>query len=151
MHKKCCPSRTIIFALTIIMLSATISAAGTISMQWDANTDADLAGYRVYYGNVSGNYDQSVDVGNVTSYTLNGLADCTMWYVAIKAYDTEGLESTNYSAEVSGWAQDGGVAIYVLACIKPGTSACCDGDIYRYDVEVCDAETSQCIFLAEHV
>ena len=105
MHKKCYPSRHIILALTILMLSATISAAGTISMQWNPVPDGDLAGYRIYYGNVSGNYDQSVDVGNVTSYTLTGLADCTMWYAAVKAYDTENLESVDYSAEISGWAR----------------------------------------------
>ena len=103
MHKKCHLSRHLIFALMLIMLSATISVAGTISMRWDAVPDSDLSGYRIYYGNVSGNYDQSVDVGNVTSYTLTGLADCTMWYAAVKAYDTEGLESVNYSAEVTGW------------------------------------------------
>ena len=105
MLKKSESSRYAIIALTMFMLSATFSAAGTISMQWDPVPDSDLSGYRIYYGNVSGNYDQSVDVGNVTSYTLTGLADCTMWYAAVKAYDTEGLESSAYSAEVSGWAR----------------------------------------------
>ncbi len=105
MSKKSHLSRFILIALTFLMLSATISAAGTVGIQWNSVADADLAGYRIYYGNVSGNYDQSVDVGNVTSYTLTGLADCTMWFAAVKAYDTEGLESVDYSVEVSGWAR----------------------------------------------
>ena len=98
-------SRFVVVALTILVVSATMSVAGTISIRWDPVLDADLAGYRIYYGNASGNYDRSADVGNVTSYTLGGLADCTTWYLAVKAYDTEGLESVDYSTEIFGWAR----------------------------------------------
>ncbi|MBD3867332.1 MAG: Ig-like domain-containing protein [Acidobacteria bacterium] len=105
MLKKSNPVRYFLLAITILMLSATFSMAGTISMQWDPVPDGDLDGYRIYYGNVSGNYDQFVDVGNVTSYTLTGLADCTMWFAAVKAYDTQQLESENFSAEITGWAR----------------------------------------------
>ena len=105
MLKKLLPFRFVVVALTILIVTATMSVAGTISIRWDPVLDADLAGYRIYYGNVTGNYDQSADVGNVTSYTLTGLADCTMWYLAVKAYDTEGLESLDYSMEVSGWTR----------------------------------------------
>jgi hypothetical protein len=79
------------------------AAAGTISLAWDPCPDEDLAGYRIYYGNSPGNYTQHVDVGNVTEHTLTGLTDCTTWHVAVKAVDTEGLESESYSNEVSGW------------------------------------------------
>lgn len=87
----------------LCLATAGPAVAGTISLAWDPVTDADLAGYRVYWGSASGNYTQSVDVGNVTSYTLTGLGDCTTWYVAVKAYDTAGNESANPSNEVSGW------------------------------------------------
>ncbi len=76
--------------------------AGTISVAWNPVTDTDLAGYKVYYGTSPGNYSQSRDVGNVTSTTLSGLDACTRYYIAIKAYDTGGLESTGYSNEVAG-------------------------------------------------
>jgi hypothetical protein len=47
------------------------------------------------------------------------------------------------SIEVTGWVDDDGdVAIFVHACVKPNTAACCDGDIYRYKVNVCDLEMS---------
>jgi hypothetical protein len=98
-------SEKIVFAALILLLTVSAASAGTFSLQWDPNTDGDLAGYRVYYGSTVGTYDQNVDVGNVTSYTLTGLTDCATWYVAVKAYDTEGLESVNFSNEVSGWAR----------------------------------------------
>jgi len=86
-------------------LLATPASAGTASLAWDANTDADLAGYRVYYGTSPGNYTQSVDVGNVTSTTINSLTDCTLYYFGVKAYDTTNNESTSFSNEVNGWSR----------------------------------------------
>lgn len=82
------------------------TAAGFASLAWNApttNTDGtaltDLAGYKVYYGPSSGNYANSVNVGNVTSYTLNNLAPGT-YYISVTAYDAAGIES-GYSNEVS--------------------------------------------------
>lgn len=93
------------FLVLTIAASATPASAGTVALAWDAVTDTDLAGYRVYYGSAPGNYTQSVDVGNVTSTTISGLADCQTWYFGVKAYDTAGNESTNYSNEISGWGR----------------------------------------------
>ncbi len=93
----------LVFSCFLALSGSGGAIAGTIAVTWDPNTEADLAGYRVYYGSSPGTYDQNVDVGNVTSYTLTGLADCATWYVAVKAYDTEGLESLDYSNEISGW------------------------------------------------
>jgi len=61
----------------------------------------DLAGYKVYYGTTSGTYDHSIDVGNVTTYTLTGLAQGQTYYIAAKAYDTSNNQS-DYSNEISG-------------------------------------------------
>lgn len=64
-----------------------------IYLYWDQNTEPDFAGYRIYYGTSSANYENHVDVGNVTTFTLTGLTVCQNYFVAISAYDTGGNES----------------------------------------------------------
>jgi hypothetical protein len=76
------------------------SGAATVTLAWDSNTDADLAGYRVSYGLESGNYSSHVDVGNKTSHTLTGLTTGRTYYFATKAYNTANQESA-YSEEIS--------------------------------------------------
>lgn len=75
-------------------------ATATATLTWNANTDSDLAGYRVYYGTSSRNYPNSISVGKVTSATVSGLTVGTTYYFALKAFDTSGNLS-GYSAEVS--------------------------------------------------
>lgn len=78
------------------------ATAGTMKLAWGSVSGA--TGYRVYYGGTSGNYSNTVNVGNTTSATLTGLADCTQYYVAVKAYNSQG-ESATFSNEVAGWAR----------------------------------------------
>jgi hypothetical protein len=61
---------------------------------------ADIDGYRVYFGNSSGNYPDSVDVtgGDQTSVTVTGVTAGT-YYVVMTTYDINGLESA-YSNEI---------------------------------------------------
>ncbi len=86
--------------LTICCGAVSATRAGSIGLAWNAVPGA--AGYRVYYGNASGHYTASKDVGAVTSTSLGGLSDCSDWYVAVKAYNAAG-ESAAYSEEVRGW------------------------------------------------
>lgn len=88
------------FVAALVILVASPVVAGTISLEWNPADGA--TGYRVYYGTSPGNYTQSVTVGNTTSTTLTGLANCTNWYVAVKAYNGAG-ESPEFSNEISGW------------------------------------------------
>jgi hypothetical protein len=76
------------------------SGGATATVTWNANTESDLAGYRVYYGTSSRNYPNSISVGKVTSATVSGLTVGTTYYFALKAFDTTGNLS-GYSAEVS--------------------------------------------------
>ena len=69
------------------------------TLKWDPNTEDDLAGYKVYYGNSSRNYKSFVDVGNQTSFILTGLVSGETYYIAATAYNYSGEEST-YSQEV---------------------------------------------------
>jgi len=94
-----------LFAAVLAAGAGQLVQAGTASLAWDPVADADLAGYRVYYGTSPGNYTQSVDVGNVTTTTISGLTDCTTYYFGVKAYDTTANESTSYSNQVQGWSR----------------------------------------------
>ncbi|HXV75660.1 MAG TPA: hypothetical protein VD788_05015 [Candidatus Polarisedimenticolaceae bacterium] len=79
------------------------ASAGSIHLAWDAVPGA--TGYRAYFGTASGQYTGVVDMKNATSGTLTGLLDCTTYYVSIKAYDTNGGISSQFSNEVAGWAR----------------------------------------------
>ncbi len=67
------------------------------TLTWSANTEADLSGYRLYYGTSSGSYDKNVDVGNKTSHSLSGLKSGQTYYIVARSYDSSGNESNNSS------------------------------------------------------
>lgn len=85
-----------------ILLSAIASnaLADQVTLQWDANTESDLAGYRIHQGNEDGSYSVHIDVHNVTTYTMTGLTEGQTYYFAATAYDASGNES-GYSNQVS--------------------------------------------------
>jgi hypothetical protein len=79
---------------------------GSIALAWDAATTysdgspiTDVAGYKVYYGTSPGSYSSSIDVGNVTTYTITNLPS-GVYYVAVTVRNLSGSESP-YSNEVS--------------------------------------------------
>jgi len=86
--------------LTISAFAFTSAFAGSAILQWNPNSESDLVGYKVYVGSVSTNYDQNIDVKNVTTYKVEDLVP-GVYYFAVTAYDTANLES-DYSNEVSG-------------------------------------------------
>src|SRR5207245_641899 len=87
--------------LTVLCsLAPALSSAAQVTLAWDPNTETDLAGYKLYYGTSSGSYPSSVDVGNLTSYTLSGLLEGRTYYFAATAYDLNVNES-GFSNEVS--------------------------------------------------
>jgi len=75
------------------------TATGTVTVTWNANTEADLRGYRVYVGTASGVRSQAFDVGNVTSTRLTLPLGSTYWF-SVTAYDNNGNESSP-SGEIS--------------------------------------------------
>ena len=77
-----------------------VAEAVTVTLAWDPNVEEDLAGYIVYYGTVSRDYDYDVDIGEETSCTISGLEEGIKYYFAVTAYDNEGNES-QFSEEIS--------------------------------------------------
>ncbi|MEQ1800508.1 MAG: hypothetical protein ABL989_01180 [Gammaproteobacteria bacterium] len=84
------------FALTVVSQG---SYGGTLGWQpptsdGDGDELNDLAGFRIYYGNQSRAYTQSINVNNpgVSSYYIDGLVAGT-YYFAVSSYDFSGNES----------------------------------------------------------
>lgn len=85
--------------LVFCLIPASFADARELKLAWDPNSESDLAGYKLYYGQKSASYTASVDVGKRTSYTLSGLDDAKTYYLALTAYNTSRVES-GYSNEV---------------------------------------------------
>lgn len=85
--------------VTVGLLTPRSAHATTAGISWDPNSEPDLAGYRVHYGE-SGVYSQMVDVGRATTYTVTGLREGMTYYFSVTAYDSAGNES-GYSLEAS--------------------------------------------------
>ncbi len=101
------------------MLPSLRSDAAEVNLEWDANTEHDLAGYRIYYGTSSGVYSHSVDVGNVVQTTVSGLFEDVTYYFVATAYN-DGEDESGYSNEIS-WAYDAGtgeITPIILSAIK---------------------------------
>jgi fibronectin type 3 domain-containing protein len=84
---------------------------GEISLEWNSNREADLAGYKIYYGTSPRHYTDSVIVrvpqepqGETTRYRLKGLTKNRKYYIAVTAFSRTGQESA-YSKEVEGHAR----------------------------------------------
>jgi len=70
-------------------------------LQWNANTEPDLAGYYAYHGFVTGIYDPGIFVAApTTQYLFTNLALGVTHYFAVKAADTSGNLSA-FSVEVT--------------------------------------------------
>lgn len=97
--------------LSLHMFTAAAHAA-QISLEWDANGEPDLSGYRVYYGTSSGHYTASVDVGNSTHCVISNLVQGVTYYFAATAYDSEENES-GFSDEI----------VYAVPAAVPGSGS----------------------------
>lgn len=87
-----------------------------VALQWDANTEPDRSGYRIYYdtesGSPYGGKDAAegdspinveitdVEAGNTARYTMTDMNEDETYFFTVTAYNTSGNES-EYSNEVS--------------------------------------------------
>ncbi len=72
---------------------------GTATLSWDANSESDLTGYKVYYGTSLNRLDKVIDLRSKTTtpaaprYDVSDLVVGTTYYFAVTAYSPTG-EST---------------------------------------------------------
>ena len=81
-------------------LSVASERDSSIVLSWTANSEDDLAKYRIYYGTSSATTLLD-SVSGTPSYTAEGLNNYTTYYFAVSAVDLDGYESGK-SNEVSG-------------------------------------------------
>jgi hypothetical protein len=74
---------------------------GSATLSWtppttriDGSPLNNLAGYKIFYGRMSGVYDYEVEIDNpgVVTYVVEGLVSGD-WYFTLAAFDTDGLQS----------------------------------------------------------
>ena len=94
-----------------VLLFATVTSADQVILQWNANTEPDLAGYIVYWDSdqagppyvnnqiMTLSDDENPDI-QVVEKTITGLMSGTTYWFVVTAYNTENLES-GFSNEVS--------------------------------------------------
>ena len=78
-------------------LALTGTGVGSVSLAWNEVDGA--VDYSVWYGTTAGVYDYAAHVGNVTSYTIQGLGAGT-YYVVVAAYDNV-VNRSAFSNEVN--------------------------------------------------
>jgi len=100
----------ILLSMAICLMFVVFVHAEELTFEWDANTEFDLAGYRLYQsdtpdgqvigGELSPNFVVSIPIGTETvTITIEPVTDVTLYWI-LTAYDNGHLESGK-SNEVS--------------------------------------------------
>lgn len=99
---------TLLLALGMVCSLVQIAEAGTVTLGWDPNSETDLAGYRLYYGNSprsNAPYTQNVTINNSAATTHQITLPNGTYYFALTAFNLSGLES-GFSNEVTAQISD---------------------------------------------
>lgn len=109
--------KIIFYFFLIFFFFQTLCFAADVTLRWDANTETDLAGYKLYYktdttgapydgtGADQGPSPVNIPLGSLSDpnnpeFTITGVDAGHIYFLVITAYDTEENES-GYSNEVS--------------------------------------------------
>lgn len=125
-----CPVGILLFAPPML-----ICADLGVTLQWDANPEPQVVGYRAYVGTASGHYDRVFDSHSNVSVRVSPLDPGLIYYFAVSAYTSDGLESPlsdelSYSVSINGTnivltpltitSQKGTSPVTVSFNVKPG-------------------------------
>jgi len=89
----------ILILLHSFIISSMAMNSNNVIISWNKNSESDLSGYKIFRGEESGTYYDSVDIGNNTQFHWNNLTPNVTYYFAVTAYDKSGNESP-FSDEV---------------------------------------------------
>jgi len=88
------PLRSALAAFIVgLIIFASADAGESVTLAWDPNVDANIAGYRLHYGTAPDVYSSVLDVGNDTTGTIHDLIPGVAYYIVVTAYNADGLES----------------------------------------------------------
>jgi subtilisin len=88
---------------------------GMVGLDWDDNTESDLAGYNVYRStNSGGPYSEIATVITSSNYKDNNVTNGTTYYYVVRASDVS-LNESNNSNEASAKPQASGGTMHVSA------------------------------------
>jgi PKD repeat protein len=89
--------RYLILLNFLFLFIVTSGYARDVTLQWDPNSEPDLAGYRLFYCEEGQSYDYFNPSweGTNTTCTIYDLEENKTYYCVVRAFDTEGLESGN--------------------------------------------------------
>jgi hypothetical protein len=73
----------------------------SVTFNWNRITDSDIASYKIYYGNESGEYTSSKQISKAysTNTTIDNLEEGETYYFQIKAFDDRSQEIDAYRSE----------------------------------------------------
>ncbi len=95
--------RTILLTLGILLLTSTVYAID-VQLEWDANTESDLAGYRLYHRLSGEEYTDYINI-IAPATTITRPYENGRHYWVLTAYDTVENES-DYSNEATVYLQE---------------------------------------------
>ena len=105
-QKKLSVAGLILSSVLVLFFQLPILASQSVTLAWNPSADANVAGYRIYYGLASGDYSSVVTVANTDSVSIADLEVGTTYYFAAAAFDAAGNEGdlsdeTSFTAPVA--------------------------------------------------
>lgn len=94
-RKPASTQRSVCLYLTVAVLSlcSSIKAQETVVLGWDPPTNSMVAGYKLYFGSSSGNYNITQDVGTNTVATVSNLSLGSNYFFTVTSYTAAGMQS----------------------------------------------------------
>lgn len=95
-------ARRLAFIVIALLLGTVEAQAQSVTLAWDRNPEANIAGYTVYVGVNPGTYSSTNDVNGAanTTFTFSQAVPGQRYYFSVAAYNTENITGTR-SNEVS--------------------------------------------------
>jgi len=92
--------RVALLKLCLCSVALEVQGGQQVTLEWTASVSPTVVGYYLYYGTINGDYNNKVDAGTNTTYTVSGLAGGSTNYFTATSYNSFGIESS-YVPEVS--------------------------------------------------